>query len=73
MLETIAHERPHAAIITPDPFAAELRLIRGKTEPVVVDRRTGCPEIICDSLAAAETLARHMNRDHAEHAAQVWP
>ncbi|MGE0541259.1 MAG: hypothetical protein AB7R89_13885 [Dehalococcoidia bacterium] len=73
MTATIAHERPSLTTPDPEPFTAELRVIRGRNEPVVVDRRTDCPEIICKSLAAAETLARHMNRDHAEHAAQVWP
>lgn len=70
MLGTIAHERPPT---TTEPFAAELHIIRGRNTPVVVDRRTNTPEIICESLTAAETLARHMNRDHAEHAAQAWP
>ena len=70
MTTTIAHTQPHPAT---EPFTADQRVIRYRPEAVVVDRRTDRPEIICDSLEAAETLARHMNRDAAEHAAQVWP
>lgn len=73
MIEAIAHERPRTATLTPDPFFAAQRTIRGQPTAVVVDRRTDRAEVSCHDLASAEALARHMNRDAAEHAAQVWP
>ena len=70
LMTELTVERPHSAT---EPFTAELRVIRGQTMAVVVDRRTDRAEIRCDTLEGAEALARHMNRDARKHAAQEWP